>query len=49
MICYTRILEAEWHYFVAEEALAGDEQSLLLISFIEFDLVVARKSIYKAQ
>ena len=28
------VLEAKQHYFVIEEALAGDEQSLLLISFV---------------
>ena len=41
--CCARIFEAEWHHFVAEEALVGDERSLLLIHFVYFDLVVARK------
>ena len=34
LICCACVLEAERHYFVAEEALAGDECNLLLISFV---------------
>ena len=49
LICCTYIFKAEWHHFVVEEALAGDEQSLLLIHFVHFDLVVPKKSIHETQ
>jgi len=49
LIRYARVLETERHYLIAEEALAGDEQSFLLVSFIQFDLVVTRKYVHKAQ
>ena len=45
----THIFEAEWHHFIAEDALASDERHLLLIHFIHFDLVIARKNIHEAQ
>ena len=32
LIYGSRILDSKWHYFVAEETLVSDEQSLLLIS-----------------
>ena len=35
------VLQTEGHHFVAKQALAGDEGSLLLISFIHLDLVVS--------
>ena len=34
------VLESEWHHFVAEESLAGNKRSLLLISLLHSDLVV---------
>ena len=42
------VLEFEWHYFVAEETLADDEWSLLLISLVQLDLVVTRKRVDEA-
>ena len=49
LVCCTCILEVNWHYFVAEEALAGDECSVLLIYFIQLDLVVAKEGIHETQ
>ena len=40
LICCTRVFEAKWHHFIAEEALAGCERSFLLIGFMHSDLVV---------
>ena len=40
LICRACVFEAEWHYFVAEEALAGYKLSLLLICFVHFDLII---------
>ena len=40
LICCTHVLEAKWHHFVVEETLAGNKQSLLLIHFVHFDLVI---------
>ena len=40
LIRHARIFKAKWRYFIEEEALASDEQSLLLICFVHFDLVV---------
>ena len=40
LICRARIFEAKWHYFIAEEALASNERSFLLIHFVHSDLVV---------
>ena len=49
LIRYAHIFKAKWHYFIAEEALASDERSFLLICFIHSDLVVTQKSIHEAQ
>ena len=49
LICCIHVFKAKQHHFVAEEALTGDERSLLMISFIYFYLVIARKSIHKTQ
>ena len=49
LICCARVLEAKQHHFVAEEALASDKRSLLLIHLVHFDLVITIKSIHKAQ
>ena len=49
LIHCTRVLKTERHYFVTEEALAGDEQSLLLINLVQLDLIVTKKRIHKAQ
>ena len=35
------VLQTEGHHFVAKQSLAGDEGSLLLISFIHLDLVIS--------
>ena len=40
LICRACVFEAEWHYFIAKEALASYELSLLLICFVHFDLVI---------
>ena len=40
LICRACIFEAKWHYFIAEEALASNERSFLLIHFVHSDLVV---------
>ena len=49
LIRCTRVFKVEWHHFVAEEALAGDECSVLLIYFIQLDLVVAKEGIHETQ
>ena len=43
------VLKAEWHHFVAEEALASNEQSLLLVRFVHLDLIITRKGVHEAQ
>ena len=48
-ICCAHVLETECHHFIAEEALAGDERSFLLVNFVQFDLVVTRKCVHEAQ
>ena len=48
LICRTCVLEVERHYFVAEEALAGNKRSLLLVCFIHPDLIITRKCIHEA-
>ena len=40
---------AEWHYFVADEALAGNKRSLLLVYYVHPDLIITRKGIHEAQ
>ena len=35
------ILEAERHYLVALETLVGDEEGVLLIGFVKWDLIVS--------
>ena len=40
LVCCAGVFKAKWRYFIEEEALASDEQSLLLICFVHFDLVV---------
>ena len=49
LIRCSRVLETERHHLIAGEALTGDEQSFLLISFIQFDPVVTKKCIHEAQ
>ena len=41
LICCTCVLKAKRHHFVAKEALAGNEQSFILICFVHFDLVIS--------
>ena len=43
------ILKTERHHLIVEEALTGNERSFLLISFVQFDLIVTRKCVHKAQ
>ena len=40
LTCCAYVFEAEWHYFIAKEALASYKLSLLLICFVHFDLVI---------
>ena len=47
LICCACVFEAKWHHFIAEEALAGYERSLLLIGFVHSDMVVTRKSVHE--
>ena len=41
------VLKSEWHYFVAEKSLASNKRSLLLISLIQFGLVVTRECVHE--
>ena len=49
LIRYARVLETEQHHLIVEEALTSDEQSFLLISFVQFDLVITRKCVHETQ
>ena len=40
LICRTCILKAEWHHFVAEEALASNKRSLLLVHLVHLNLII---------
>ena len=49
LICRARVLETERYHLIAKEALTGDERSFLLISFVQFDLIVIEKCVHEAQ
>ena len=49
LIHYAYVLKTEQHHLITEEALNSDKQSFLLISFVQFDLIVTEKCIHEAQ
>lgn len=47
LICCSRIFQPKRHNLVGKNPLAYDKRSLILIEFVQLDLIVARESIHK--
>ena len=47
LICCAHILETKQHHLIAKEALTSDKRSFLLISFVQFDLIVTENASMK--